>query len=766
MSAGHGGQILLEALTAGLSDGVDLIDLGEHRLRDMSGTTRLFQVRAEGLSVGFAPVRTMDAAVGNLPLPATSFVGREHELGELVALVRAHRLVTLTGVGGVGKTRLALRVGADLAAEFPDGVWLVELAPVGDPAAVPDAVATVLGVQSGVSATDNLVQALSGRRLLVVLDNCEHVLDAAAALVATMLTRAAAIQVLVTSREGLRVESEQLWAVPSLDTRAGASSAAVALFVERAQAVVTGFSLHDEGDMTAVVEICRRLDGIALAIELAAARMVSMSPSEVLERLADRFRLLAGSRRGVERHQTLRHAVGWSYDLLDQDERALLSACSVFADGFDLVAATRICGAGSDEYTVLDLLDSLVRKSLIGVEHVGGHTRYRMLETIRQYAEDQLGEIGDELRDRHASYFAREARARWDTWNGPGQRVALDWVDVEFANLRTGFRWAADRGDHATATAIAAHTAMLAFTLRRYEPVGWAEELLDAGADVHQLPRLYTAASLCEFTGQPTRALEYAQHALRLEGEGCHEPFEIGWSSFLQSTAHRFTGELETSMEICADMATQTGFARAVGMAGFLYSLPNLGRSSEARAVADEIAVAVRATANPWLIAFMLDGYGRAFAEAEPARALTVLREGLEYTREHRIGLIEAFFVRDVAALEAAHGEIERALALFETNIDSLHRAGGVTHLLSTLASLAVLFDRIDRPHVAATIYGTTTGQATLMRVVNLSVVLEHLRDELGQIEFDRCVDAGAAMELADAVHYARLQIELARHDS
>ena len=336
MAAGHGGQVLVEALTAGLVDGVQLIDLGEHRLRDLSGAIRLFQVRAEGLGVEFPPLRTVDTVPGNLPVQATSFIGREDEVPELVDLVRAHRLVTLTGVGGVGKTRLAMQIGAELVAEFPDGVWLVELAPVGDPAAVPDAVATVLEVQTGASVSASLAQALSGRRVLIVLDNCEHVLDAAAALVETIPSRTSTVKVIATSREGLRVTSEHLWAVPSLATGAGANSPAVALFVDRAQAVVSGFSLRDERETTAVVEICRRLDGIALAIELAAARMVSMSPAEVLERLADRFRLLAGSRRGVERHQTLRHAVGWSYDLLNADERAVLRCCAVFADGFDL----------------------------------------------------------------------------------------------------------------------------------------------------------------------------------------------------------------------------------------------------------------------------------------------------------------------------------------------------------------------------------------------------------------------------------------------
>ena len=248
----------------------------------------------------------------------------------------------------MGKSRLAVQVAAELIMEFPDGVWLVELAPVGDPGAVPDVVATVLGVtaRAGLTVTGSIAQAVSGRRLLVVLDNCEHLLDAAGDLVETLLTRTGTVKVLATSREGLRVGAEHLWAVPSLGLDGGATSAAVELFVERAQAVVAGFALDNEVEATAVMEICRRLDGIALAIELAAARMVSMSAQDVCDRVGDRFRLLSGSRRGLERHQTLRHAVGWSYDLLDEDERAVLNRCSVFADGLDLVAATHICGDG------------------------------------------------------------------------------------------------------------------------------------------------------------------------------------------------------------------------------------------------------------------------------------------------------------------------------------------------------------------------------------------------------------------------------------
>ena len=332
------------------------------------------------------------------------------------AAVNAHRLVTLTGVGGVGKTRLATEVAARLADEFPDGVWVFELAAVADPAAVPDAVAAVLGItqQPGKSVSESVAAALEGRVRLLVFDNCEHVLDAAADLIEAILAQSATVRIVATSREGLGVADEQVWPVPSLDLSGGIDSAAVNLFVERAQSVAPRFSMATPDEAGAVVEICRRLDGIPLAIELAASRMASMTASEVRDRLDHRFRLLVGSRRGLERHQTLRHAVAWSYDLLDDAEKTLLERCSVFAGGFDLQSACAVAGFDdSDDYAVLDLLDALVRKSLLVADRSSGRTRFSMLETIRQFAEEQLVASGDGDRgsDRPCSLL-RRARNR------------------------------------------------------------------------------------------------------------------------------------------------------------------------------------------------------------------------------------------------------------------------------------------------------------------------------------------------------------------
>ena len=385
MAAGHGGQILVAAATAALVDDLELIDLGARRLRGLSAPVSMFQVRAEGLRVEFPPLRTLDAGSGNLPAPATSFLGREAQIAAVGEALSTHRLVTLVGVGGVGKTRLAVHAAAAVLGEYRDGAWLVELAPILDAADVNEAVASVFAVAPQADRTwqDGLIESLRARQLLLVLDNCEHVLDAAVPLAERLLVQCPEVAVLATSREALGVSGEWAWPVPSLDV--GPGSTASALFVERAQAVEPNFDPGDEVD--AVAEICRRLDGIPLAIELAAARVRSMSPSQIRDRLDERFRLLTGSRRSLERHQTLRHAVQWSYDLLTAAERRVLQRVSVFSGGFSLAAATTVCGndpdGDLDELQMLDVVDSLVRKSLVNVERTATESRFTMLETIQ-----------------------------------------------------------------------------------------------------------------------------------------------------------------------------------------------------------------------------------------------------------------------------------------------------------------------------------------------------------------------------------------------
>ena len=769
MAAGHGGQIVVSDSSAALVSGVDLLDLGDHRLRDLAASVRLFQVRAEGLEREFPALRTLDATPGNLPVQLTSFVGRELEVKEVGELVRAHRLVTLTGVGGVGKTRLSVQVAAELTQEFPDGIWVVGLASIGDPAAVPDAVATALGVTPAPNAplTESIAAALSGQRLLLVLDNCEHVLAAAADLVDTILSGTTTVRVLATSREGLPLPAEQVWPVPPLDAQAGSGAPAVELFVQRAQAVNPSFSLDDPDEAAAVTTICQRLDGIALAIELAAARMVSMSAQEVLDHLDDRFRLLSGSARVQQHHQTLHAAVSWSYDLLDEDERNLLDRCSVFASGFGVAAAVHVCAdARMDRFAVLDLLDSLVRKSLITTEPLAGQTRYGLLETIRQFGEAQLDRQGttDAVRHLHASYFAAAATAAWARWNGPDQRRALDWVDREFADLRAGFRWASDHDQLALAVSIAAHTSMLTMVLQRFDPIGWAEELLPRAteADLPELPRLYTAASVGALTGRPDAAVEHAQRARALEGDPRYSPFEAGWSLAWEAIGHRYAGRIDRWLEICDVLTAQRGLPHTIGLIFSTAVLPGVGRSEEARAIADDAVEAARALKNPFWIAFALEAYARAYSDKDPGLAMDTMDGVLDYTREHRLLFFEANALREIASLEAVLGDPEQALELFDTAVASYHQAGNHGSVATTLAQVAVLFSRIDRPQIAATIYGTSTRHGISM-IANLPEVLEHLETVLGADDFERRVATGAAMEFDEAMEFVRGEIAVAR---
>ena len=305
-----------------------------------------------------------------------------------------------------------------------------------------------------------------------------------------------------------------------------------------------------------------------------------MSAQDVRDRLGDRFRLLSGSRRGLERHQTLHHAVAWSYDLLDDDERTVLQRCSVFAGGFDVAAATAI-SEPFDDYAVLDGLDSLVRKSLVTVERVNGHTRYGMLETIRQFAEEQLAATDtiDEVRDRHAGYFAEQAIAHWDIWDGPGYDTAIDWVDTEFANLRAGFRWAADQADLATAAAIAAHTAMLAYAPAaiRAGRVGARGSRSGHSRRSPSTPPSLHRCRVCWFTGRPTPPSTTPRAALALEADPRYDPFEPGWSSMWEAGVHYYAGRTERYMEVCAGLTAQPGLAHVLGLCATLYDWRPLG---------------------------------------------------------------------------------------------------------------------------------------------------------------------------------------------
>ncbi len=449
----HGGQTVLSGATEDivvdrLPAGAWLTDLGTHPLRDLPRPERVVQLCHADLRNDFPPLRTAKTVVSqNFPVQLTNFVGRGAQMTDLEKLLVDNRLVTLTGAGGAGKTRLGIEIAARIGAEFGDGVYYVDLAPITHPAVVAVAVARAFGLpdQPGQATMDTLQRFVRDRQMLVVLDNCEHLLDASAELVVALLGAAPGLTLLATSREPIGVAGEVSWRVPSLSL----GDEAIELFVDRARRARPDFAVDDD-NASAVGEICRRLDGMPLAIELAAARVRALSAAEILEGLHDRFRLLTGgARTAVRRQQTLRASVDWSHALLTDPERVVFRRLAAFLGGFDLDAAQRVAGGGEVErYQVLDLLTLLVDKSLVVADDSGGRTRYRMLETVRQYALEKLAESGeaDAIRARHRDHYTSMASAL-DAPAGRDYERLIEQAELEIANLRAAFLWSRENSD-------------------------------------------------------------------------------------------------------------------------------------------------------------------------------------------------------------------------------------------------------------------------------------------------------------------------------
>ena len=463
LSVGHGGQTLLTQVVADSVRGtlpadVSLRDLGERRLKDLRQPERIFQLISEDLPDNFPPLRSLEILPNNLPAQVTSFVGREREMAEVKRLLQGSRLVTLTGPGGSGKTRLSIQVAADLFEQFPHGVWLVELSTVSDPELVPESLINAVRIREAPDRTPlaTLVEALRTRQLLVILDNCEHLVAACARVVTALLRGCPQVKVLASSREALSVEGETIWALaplslpdfdhgqstPDLEQLAGLE--AVQLFVERATAVRPDFHLTVD-NAALVARICWRLDGLPLAIELAAARAKLLPLAQILDRLDHRFRLLTGgSRAALPRQQTLGALIDWSHDLLSEPERTLFRRLSVFVAGRTLEMAEAVCGVeGLDPADVFDLLCSLADKSLLMVEAApDGEPRYTMLESIWDYADDRLMQAGEEarFRRRHLDYFGALAEEAEPHLMGPEQKAWLEKLALDHPNINRALR--------------------------------------------------------------------------------------------------------------------------------------------------------------------------------------------------------------------------------------------------------------------------------------------------------------------------------------
>jgi predicted ATPase/class 3 adenylate cyclase len=544
MSAAHGGQVLLTQAVAGgvearLPPEVSLRDLGSVRLKDLSQPEHVYQLVHPALRQDFPALRSLEATPNNLPQQLTSFIGREREVEEAKELLKSARLLTLLGMGGLGKTRLSLQVGADVMDAYPDGVWFVDLAPIRDDTLVASETAKVLGVQEepGRSLAQTLGAHLRSRTLLLILDNCEHLVNASAALANALLRAAPDIRIIATSREALRVPGEQTYpvfplAVPDRSASADvlSRSEAVQLFMDRARLQRPGFALTDKEaaslGLDAVAELCARLEGIPLALELAAARMRTLSIQDINKRLHDRFKLLTGGGRVLlERQQTLRALVAWSYDMLQESEQRLLERLSVFAGGFDLEAAETICGADPLEAAeIIDLLTSLVEKSLVMIDEGESGTRYRQLETIREFAREYLNKRDDAaaIAARHCDHYLLMAKAANKNLQGAEQAVWTRRVEAELDNLRAAINLALS-GEVDPILAVKFEVALMGFRfLRGYSTEGrkYIRAALGLPAvqasDVAHAHALYVGAVLADNQSDYAEAVRLLEPCLEL----------------------------------------------------------------------------------------------------------------------------------------------------------------------------------------------------------------------------------------------------------
>jgi predicted ATPase/class 3 adenylate cyclase len=704
----HGGQTLISTTTEALVRrqlpmGASLQDLGRHRLRDLTESEGVYQLNHPDLPGDFPRLRSLDAFKHNLPFNLTSFVGRETEIGEVRRLLAENRLVTLTGEGGSGKTRLALQVAADLIEEYADGVWLIDLSPLPAMSGIERSIALPLEIKEEPTRPllDTLVERLADKKLLLLLDNCEHVIAAAALAAETLLRSLTGLRILATSREPLNISGESAWRVPTLPTPdsdrvPGAGGleryAAVRLFVERALSVQPGFALT-ERNAGAVVQICRRLDGVPLAIELAAARLKLMGPEDVLRRLEDRFRLLTGgSRTALARQQTLRAAVDWSHDLLSDAERILFRRLSVFAGGFDLEAAEKACRddalAGDD---ILDLLSALVDKSLVVADvEEDGSVRHRLHETLRQYAQEKLivAVEEDEARDRHLAYFGDlSERAYTNAGRADPTPAWLDRLEREHDNYRAALAWARD---HHSSEFVQLIGALSSLWWLRASHLSEGREWLGAALTSLQGPpaaiarALVGASLLASWQADPVSAQRLATDGLALWreiGDELGEAFALealGWSCIMGGHDQDALGYMEQSLESLRRLDNE----RLINRAELDVSqvLVNLDRVEELEPLAKGALARARRLDEPhdvhFALHFLADG---ALARGDPVQAEEHYRASLRASLEYRNILQAGMEVQGMAMALAGQGRLEEAFRLNAAARAWLHQGGMVS---------------------------------------------------------------------------------------
>ena len=749
-ATGHGGQVLVSSTTSELvrgelPDGVGLRDLGQHRLKDLARPERIHQLTVEGLPVEFPPIRSLETPT-NLPSQRTSFVGREGELAQVKELLKGPGLLTLTGPGGSGKTRLALQAAGELLDDYPDGVYLAELGPITDPRLIPSTIADSVGARAEGQRQiiDTLRDHLREREMLLVLDNFEQLLEGAP-VVADLLATAPRLRVLVTSREPLHITGEQELLVPPLSLPDPARSPtaselggyeAAALFVQRATAVDPGFRIT-EANAAAVAELCVRLDGLPLAIELAASRVKMLPPRAILERLEHRLDLLTGGPVDLPaRQRTLREAIAWSYDLLDESERALFRRLSAFAGGWSLEAAEAVGWPGADPMgDVLEILGSLVDKSLVQrVPTALDEARFAMLETIREFGLEQLEAAGEAAatRDRHAAFFLTLAEEAEPHLRGVEQKRWLDLLEEEHDNVRAGLRWSIDAGDARTALRLVG--ALWRFWhLHSHLADGrrWAEEILalpEAAVRSSERIRGLTALGGVAYWQQDLPAFRAAYEGALAIASDLPDPAEVAEQSYNLSFASALEGDFEGMLALiqrCRAMFEGLGNRR--GVADCLWILG---------------------------IAARLGG--------DLDKSRTLAEESLRIHREigDRFGATVALYALGRTAMEqgdlvVAEGCFREALA----NDAAVGNRTGMGVILDNLAAKA----RIEGDHLralrlagASEAIKEAAGAQAPPQFLDLPDPRDAARGALGDAAVAAAWEEGRAMPLDQAVAYAR----------
>jgi predicted ATPase/class 3 adenylate cyclase len=675
----HGEQVLISGVTAGivrgaLPEGASLIDLGRHRLRDVSEVEHVFQLAHPDLRIDFPPLKSLSNFRQNLPVQLTSFVGREDDRAKVRELIDQHRVVTLTGSGGCGKTRLAIQVGADALEQFPDGVRFVDLAPLSDPSLVLDAIAAAVDVKvrQDLSTLAALVEALEGTKTLVILDNCEHVVSACAKAVSGLLRTGDGVRILATSREPLDLAGETRWRVPSLSLPDGATGIeeigaceAIQLFVDRATAARSGFVLT-AANAEPIADICRTLEGLPLAIELAAARAKALAPREILDRLSDRFRLLTGGR---GRHQTLHSTIDWSYDLLSEQERSLFRRLSVFSGGFDLAAAEAVWPEGDP----LDHIEHLVDKSLLTVEQLTDESvRYRLLETLRQYGRERLIEAGEEedMRARHFAHYLAVAERTYEQ-RIEDEATSLARLEVDQDDFRVALAWARPRPHDLLRLASALGWF---WHLRSHYREGrrWLEDALatDREPSRERARALWALSMIVTWQGDTKAARSLAEQSLKLWRE-TGDKLElalalesIGWSHFV---ANDYTEALR-SMEECVELYRELGSKKLItrGRVAVGQMLAALGDVERTEPLARETLAEGRALGEPKFVHYSLHYLADcALWRDEPKKAVRLYADSLRAALDYGNDMEAAIEMQGVAMGLAGSGREAEALRLF-----------------------------------------------------------------------------------------------------